>query len=134
MLIRSDKLWELWMRGTGWLWLARALNVAGAVSFIFFVWTFFSPSLYWLSYFFMSLTAFFVAAKIKKRGVAPPPASGLSGRGTHALSGAGEYVPPLPPRPMFDREGRTPLERVFTQDEDGEASEENAGAWRRVGK
>jgi hypothetical protein len=35
---------------------------------------------------------------------------------------------------MFDREGRTPLERVFTQDEDGEASEENAGAWRRVGK
>jgi hypothetical protein len=131
MLIRSEKVWEWWMRGTGWLWLARLLNVAGAVSFVFFLSTFFSSSLNWLFYFFMSLTAFFVAAKIKKRGVATPPASGLSGRGTHALSGAGEYVPPLPPRPMFDREGRTPLERVFNEDEE---AEEGAGARRRVGK
>ena len=131
MLIRSEKLWEWWMRGTGWLWLARVLNVAGAVSFVFFVWTFFSSSLYWLFYFFMSLTAFFVAAKIKKRGVAPPPASESSRRGTNALSEAGEHVTTLPPRPMFDREGRTPLERVFTQDEE---AEEDAGARRRVGK
>jgi len=35
----------------------------------------------------------------------------------------------MPPRPMFDREGRTPLERVFTEDE--EAGE---GARRRVGQ
>jgi hypothetical protein len=131
MPIRSEKVWEWWMRGTGWLWLARLLSVAGAVSFVLFLSTFFSSSLYWLFYFFTSLTAFFVAAKIKKRGVATPHASGLSGRRTHALSGAGEYVPPLPPRPMFDREGRTPLERVFSQDEE---AEEGAGARRRFGK
>jgi hypothetical protein len=131
MQIRSDKVWEWWMRGTGWLWLARVLNIAGVVGFVFFLSTFFSSSLYWLFYFFMSLTAFFVAAKLKKRSVAPPPASGLSGRGLNVLNAAGEYVPPLPPRPMFDREGRTPLERVFTQDEEAEA---DAGARRRVGK
>ena len=130
MLIRSEKVWEWWMRGTGWLWLARALNVAGAVGFVLFVWTFFSSSLYWLFYFFMSLTAFFVAAKIKKRGVPTPPAPGLSGR-TSGRGVTGEPVASLPPRPMFDREGRTPLERVFTEDEE---AEEDAGARRRVGK
>lgn len=131
MLIRSDRVWEWWMRGTGWLWLARVLNVAGAAGFVLFVWTFFSSSLFWLFYFFMSLTAFFAAAKIKKKSVAPPNASGLSGRGTNALKEAFEHVTPLPPRPMFDREGRTPLERVFTEDEE---AEEGAGARRRVGK
>ena len=129
MLIRSDKVWEWWMRGTGWLWLARALNVAGAVGFALFVWTFLSTPINWLLFFFMSLTAFFVAAKIKRRSVTSPPASGLSGRGTKALGGAGERVTALPPRPMFDREGRTPLERVFTQDEEAEG-----GAGRRAGK
>lgn len=131
MLIRSEKVWEWWMRGAGWLWLARALNAAGAVGFVLFVWTFLSTSLNWLFYFFISFTAFFVASKIKKRSVAPPAAAGLSERGTNALRGAGEYVSPLPPRPMFDREGRTPLERVFTQDEE---AEEDAGARRRVGR
>ena len=131
MLIRSDRVREWWMRGAGWLWLARALNAAGAVSFIFFVRTFLSPSLYWLFYFFMSLTAFFVAAKVKRRSVGPPAAAWLSGRGTNALGEAGEHLTALPPRPMFDREGRTPLERVFTQDEE---AGDDAGGRRRVGK
>ncbi|HVF66355.1 MAG TPA: hypothetical protein VM914_01740 [Pyrinomonadaceae bacterium] len=131
MLIRSDKVWEWSMRGAGWLRLAGALNVAGAVGFVLFVWTFLPPSLYRPFYFFMSLTVFFVAAKIKKRGVAPPSAPEFSGRGADASNGAGEYATALPPRAMFDREGRTPLERVFTQDEE---AEEGAGARRRVGK
>jgi|SRR5215207_3932303 len=131
MMIRSDKVWEWWMHGAGWLWFARALNVAGAVCFVFFVWTFFSSSLYWLFYFFMSLTAFFVASTIKKRGVMLRDEAGLSGRAKNAVRGAGEHVPTLPPRPMFDREGRTPLERVFTQDEE---AEEDAGAGRRIGR
>jgi len=129
MLIRSDKVWEWWMHGAGWLWLARALNAAGAVGFVFFVWTFFSSSLFWLFYFFMSLTAFFVASTIKKKAVTLRDEAGLSGRAKNALGG--ERVPALPPRPMFDREGRTPLERVFTQDEE---AEEDAGAGRRVGR
>jgi hypothetical protein len=131
MSVRSDKVREWWMHGTGWLWPARALNVAGAVSFVFFVWTFLSTSLNWLLYFFISLTAFFVAATIKKKSVAPRPAAVPSGRWKNAPGGAGEHVTALPPRPMFDREGRTPLERVFTQDEE---AEENAGVRRRVGK
>ena len=134
MLIRSEKVREWWMRGTGWLWLARALNVAGAVGFVLFVWIFFSTSLYWLFYFFISLTAFFVASRIKKRSVTTPTPAERSGRGANALREAGGHVTGLPPRPMFDREGRTPLERVFTQDEDGEAPEEGAGGRRRVGK
>lgn len=129
MRIRSERVWEWWMRGTGWLWLARALNVAGAVGFALFVWTFLSTPLFWLFYFFISLTAFFAAAKIKKRSV-PPPAPGLSGRGANVLNSAGGRVTALPP-PMFDREGRTPLERVFTQDEEAGGV---AGARRRVGK
>lgn len=131
MLIRSEKVWEWWMRGTGWLWLARVLNVAGAVGFVLFVWTFLSTSINWLLYFFISLTAFFVASKIKKRSITPPTTAEHSGRGAHALREARGHVTALPPRPMFDREGRTPLERVFTQDED---AEEGAGARRRVGK
>lgn len=131
MLIRSDKVREWWMHGTGWLWLARALNVAGAVNFIFFVWTFLSTSRIWLLYFFMSLTAFFIASTIKKKSVTPRAAAGLSRRGKNALGGAGEHVTTLPPRPMFDREGRTPLERVFTQDEE---AEEDSGVRRRVGR
>ncbi|HEV7891754.1 MAG TPA: hypothetical protein VGP08_14020 [Pyrinomonadaceae bacterium] len=131
MLIRSEKVWEWWMRGTGWLWLARLLNVAGAVGFVLFVWTFLSTSINWLLYFFISLTTFFVASKIKKRSVTPPVSAEHSGRGANALREAGEHMTALPPRPMFDREGRTPLERVFTQDED---VEEGAGARRRFGK
>lgn len=134
MLIRSEKVWEWWMRGTGWLWLARALNVAGAVSFVLFAWMFLSTSINWLFFFFTSLTAFFVASKIKKRSVAPPDVSELPRGGMNVLNAAGERVTAMPPRPMFDREGRTPLERVFTQDEDGEALEENAGGRRRVVK
>jgi hypothetical protein len=129
MQIRSDKLWDWWMHGKGWLWLARALNAAGAVSFVLFVWTFLSPSLNWLLFFFMSLTAFFVASKIKRKSVTPPPAAELPSRGTKALSKAGEHVTAMPPRPMFDREGRTPLERVFSEDEESEE-----GARRRGGK
>jgi hypothetical protein len=133
MLIRSDKLWDLWMRGAGWLWLSRAFNAAGAVSFALFAWKFLSGSLLqWLTFFFVSLTAFFVAAKVKRRSVAAPPAAGLSGRGAGALgaSGAAEAAA-LPPRAMFDREGRTPLERVFTQDEEAGLG---AGARRRGGE
>jgi hypothetical protein len=116
------------MRGTGWLWLARVLNVAGAAFFVPFVWTFFSETLFWLFYFFMSLTAFFAAATIKKRGVAPPEAE-LAGRGAKVLDDAGGHATAMPPRPMFDREGRTPLERVFNEDEE---ADEDAG--RRVGR
>lgn len=131
MLIRSDKVREWWLHGTGWLWLARALNAAGAVGFVLFAWTFLSTSINWLLYFFISLTAFFVASKIKKKSVAPRAAAGLTRCGMGVLNAAGEHVTALPPRPMFDREGRTPLERVFTQDED---AEEGAGAGRRVGR
>jgi hypothetical protein len=132
MLIRSDKLWDLWMRGAGWLWLSRALNAAGAVGFVLFIWKFLSGSLLqWLLFFFVSLTAFFVAAKVWRRSVAAPPAAGLSGRGAGALGGSGAAAAAAPPRAMFDREGRTPLERVFTQDE-----EAGRGAWvgRRGGE
>jgi len=134
MLIRSDKLWDLWMRGAGWLWLARALNVAGAVGFVLFAWAFLSfPSLYWLPFFFASLTAFFIAAKVKRRSVATPPALSDSAGGADALgeAGADNTAAPLPPRAMFDREGRTPLERVFTQDEEARGV---AGARGRGGE
>jgi hypothetical protein len=133
MLIRSDKVREWWMHGTGWLWLSRALKVLGEASFFICVLTFVYSSPYWLPFFFVALTSFIVSAKLKNRAVVPP--SSLPARAGKASAlgstGAGEYVTPLPPRPMFDREGRTPLERVFTQDEE---AEEGAGARRRVGK
>jgi hypothetical protein len=109
------------MFGAGWLWLARALNVAGAVNFVFFVWVFLTSSLYWLLFFFMSLTAFSVAAMIKRRSV-PVPAADVKQAwedegATSGVARALEAASP-PPAPMFDREGRTPLERVMRDDEE----------------
>jgi hypothetical protein len=127
----SSKVKEWWMLGTGWLWLARALNVAGAVSFVFFVWTFLSFPLYWLLFFFMSLTSFSVAAVIKRRSVAVPNSTGPSGREDETAipggGGAKALVAAFPPAPMFDREGRTPLERVF---KGGEGEGKDAGPGR----
>lgn len=133
MLIRSEKVREWWLRGMGWLWLSRALKGLGEVSFFLCVWTFIYSSSYWLPLFFVTLTSFIVSTKLKNRAVVSP--SSLPARVSKASAlgsaGAGEYVTPLPPRPMFDREGRTPLERVFTQDKE---AEDGAGAMRRVGK
>lgn len=108
------------MFGAGWLWLARVLNVAGVINFIFFVWMFLSSSLYWLLFFFMALTAFSVASIVKRRSAPIPDAvkPGWGGEratpvGVRALGAASP-----PPAPMFDREGRTPLERVMRDDEE----------------
>lgn len=105
------------MLGTGWLWLARALKVAGGVSLAFAVWTFLSPSLSWLLFFFLSLAAFSTAAMIKRRGVrAPAHSPETAGLGSGDVKALGDDFPPAP---MFDREGQTPLERAFAEGEKG---------------
>ncbi len=111
------------MLGTGWLWLARALYVAGAVSLAFAAWNFLSLSLAWLFFFFTSLAAFLTAAMVKKKSVAAPVHTHEAAGGTANALGA-----TLPPAPMFDVEGRTPLERAFAEDEEGK----RAGARRAV--
>ncbi|HVF44002.1 MAG TPA: hypothetical protein VM936_13355 [Pyrinomonadaceae bacterium] len=73
MLIRSEKVWEWRMRGTGWLWLSRALKVLGEASFFLCVWTFVYSSPYWLPLFFVTLTSLIVSTKLKNKAVAPPP-------------------------------------------------------------
>jgi hypothetical protein len=99
------------------------LNVAGAVNFVFFIWMFFSPSLAWLPFFFMSLTAFSIAAIIKRKSVPAPAgdsASGQGSEGTATRGGRALGAASLPPAPMFDRQGRTPLERVMRDDDEDE--------------
>ncbi|MDT5293395.1 MAG: hypothetical protein QOJ76_275 [Acidobacteriota bacterium] len=121
-LIEQGRLRDWWMFGTGWLWLARVLKVAGAVNFIFFVWMFLSNSLSWLFFFFMALTAFSVSAIAKRRSGPAHVARGtpgLVGEGTNPV-GAGAIRAATPqPAPMFDREGRTPLERAMRDEEEG---------------
>jgi hypothetical protein len=116
----SDRLREWWRFGTGWLWLARVLNVAGAVNFVLFIWMFLSFSLSWLLFFFMALIAFSIAARIKKRSVSMPVAADRPGRGDEVATSGGAKAlgTAQPPVPMFDREGRTPLERVMRDGDD----------------
>ena len=117
-MISSSRLYEWWRFGTGWLWLARALYVAGAVNFILYLWMFLSSSLSWLPFFFMSVTAFAAAALIKRRSVTIPAADSTRWRGKVATQDAARALGAAepPPAPMFDREGRTPLERVMRDD------------------
>lgn len=108
-----SKIQEWLMLGTGWLWLARALNVAGAVGLALSVWKFLSPSLAWLLYFFISLAVFLIAAVIKKRSVLSPTVpSETAAVGDDVAKALGMAFPPAP---MFDRDGRTPLERAFAE-------------------